>query len=54
MNLKKGLAIFFFILSLVLIVLIEKFFPESEGLSFVAGFLIAFSLILLIKNVIRR
>jgi len=53
LNLKTGLSLTFVIFSLVVVFLIERFFPESEGLSFVAGFLIAFSIVLFVRNVIR-
>lgn len=54
LNLKTGLSLAFVISSLVTVFLIERLFPESEGLSFVAGFLIAFSIVLFVRNVIRR
>ena len=54
LNLSLWSALSLAIGSVALVIVIERFFPDNEGLSFISGFLIAFSMILFIKNVIQR
>jgi len=54
MKYKQALALPIGLILLAIALLIERFFPENDGLDFIAGFLIGISIVLNLIYIYKR